>query len=280
MTDTATQVQYRQELIAQAEQGVSLFRNSVTTFFVIQGNQAIFLTGGTGGAEATSRGPQGLIPSRTDTVTNPACTLQEWHDKVRRTKFNIFTAQGNMRQLMQKGVVKVINRKADDLIIAELANATLQLNSTALPFNLDTISKAQALLGQQDVDIEDEANIFYAITPAARNYLNQIKEFASADYVEVKVLDGPAVKMKRWLGINFFVSNRLPGRTTASETCFLFHRDGIGYAINTGDMEVEGDYNKEESYYWDRASAFMGSKLLLNTHVVKTLHDGSAVASS
>jgi len=30
-------------------------------------------------------------------------------------------------------------------------------------------------------------------------------------------------------------------------------------AINSGEMEVDADYNREQSYYWARCSAFMGA---------------------
>lgn len=279
MVDTAYQTQYRQEFVAQFEQKISYFRASGTNDVVIQGQTAVFLVAGTGNAQAVTRGVNGMIPSRADSLAQTSIPLQEWHDKPRRTKFNIFASQGNGRQILQAGTVKVINRKVDDLMISALNTATLTTGATGIPASLALFSKAQAILGNSDVDIEEEDNMFCAITPAARNYLNQIKEFTNANYVDVKVLDGPAVKMKRWMGLNFFVSNRLPGRTTPTETCFMFHRSAIGWAINSGDMEVDADYNREESYYWARCSAFMGAGLLQNVGVVKITHDGSAIVA-
>jgi hypothetical protein len=45
MADSAFQTQYRQEFIAQFEQGQSWLRNVCTTEAVIKGNQAMFLGG-------------------------------------------------------------------------------------------------------------------------------------------------------------------------------------------------------------------------------------------
>lgn len=277
MADTAFQAQYREEFVAQFEQKVSYFRAAGTNDVVIQGQTAVFLVAGTGGRQAVTRGVNGMIPSSSDSLAQTSIALQEWHDKPRRTKFNIFASQGNGRQILQAGTVKVLNRKVDDLMISALNTGTLTTGAVGVPANLALFSKAQGILGNSDVDVDEEDNMFCSITPAARNYLNQIKEFASADYVDVKTLDGAFVKMKRWMGLNWFVSNRLPGRTTSTETCFMFHRSALGWAINSGDMEVDADYNREESYYWARASAFMGAGLLQNVGVVKITHDGSAI---
>jgi len=278
MADTAFQIAYRQEYIAAYEQKQSMFRAAAVQEAVIKGNTATFLVAGTGGAEAVTRGVNGLIPARADSFTQPTATLQEWHDKPRRTSFNIFASQGDGRRILQEGSVKVLNRKADDLMITELSTAT-QDTGTSQTANLALFAKAQAILGNADVDIEEEDNMFCAISPAAMNYLLQVKEFASADYVDVKPFNGPAVKMRRWMGVNFFMSNRLSGRTTNTEKLLMWHRNSIGYAANTGDMSVEADYNKEDDYYWARASVYMGVKLLQSTGVVVINHDGSAIVA-
>lgn len=286
MASVAFQTQYRQEYIAQFEQKLSFFKGSAVNEAVIKGNQAVFLVAGTGGATAVTRGQNGLIPGRNDSLTQNTATLQEWHDKPKRTSFNIFASQGDGRRILQEGSVKVLNRKIDDLVIAQLSTGTQTTSSAAgVPFSLALASKAYALLALGDVDVEEEDNMFCAITPAAMQYAMQIKEFANAQYVEIKpfvrgLVEGPTMRLRRWMGVNWFMSNRLQGRTTSNESCLMWHRDSIGWAINTGDMQVMADYNSEEDYYWARASAFMGAALLQNSGVVIMNHDGSAVASS
>lgn len=279
MADTAFQTQYRQEYIAAFEQKQSFFRSTTVSEAVIKGNTAVFLVAGTGGAEAVTRGVNGLIPARADDLTQNSCTLAEWHDKPRRTKFNIFASQGDGRRILQEGSVKVLNRKIDDLIISVLSAGTADTGAAAT-MSLALAAKALGILGNADVDIEEEDNMFFAASPAAMTYLLQVKEFASSDYVDVKPFNGPARKMRRWAGFNWFISNRLSGRTTNAEKCLAWHRNAVGYAMDTEGMEIDADYNREDSYYWARASGFMGAKLLQNSGVVVVNHDGSAIVAS
>lgn len=278
MADTAFQTQYRQEYVAGFEQKVSMFRASSVDEAVIKGNTAVFLVADTGGAAAVTRGVNGMIPARTDNLTQNSCTLVEWHDKPRRTDFNIFASQGDGRRILQEGSIKVLNRKIDDLMIAELSTGTNDTGA-ATTASLALFAKAQAILGNADVDIEEEDNMFCAISPAARQYLMQIPEFTRSDYVDIKLLNGAYVKMKRWMGVNFFVSNRLSGRTTNAEKLLMWHRNSIGYAADTRGMDVAAGKNEEDDYYWARSSMYMGTKLLQNSGVVVINHDGSAIVA-
>jgi hypothetical protein len=78
MADSAFQIQYRQEFIAQFEQGASWLQTICTTEAVIKGNQAMFLVAGSGGATAVTRGLNGNIPPRVDSLTQVPATLVEW----------------------------------------------------------------------------------------------------------------------------------------------------------------------------------------------------------
>lgn len=279
MADTAFQIQYRQEFIAGFEQATSLLRSTTVTEAVTKGNQATFLVADTGNAEAVTRGVNGMIPARSDNLVQHAATLVEWHDKPRRTNYNIFASQGDGRRILQAGTTKVINRKIDQDIISELATATNDTGA-ATTASLALVMKATTILGNNEVDIDEEDNMFAVCTPAFRAYLMQIPEFASADYVDVKPLVGPIRKMRRWAGFNWIFHPRLPGKGTNAEKNFFYHRNAIGHAVNTGEMSVSAGYNDEDDYYWARASVFMGSKLLQNSGVVIVNHDGSAYAAS
>ncbi len=279
MADTAFQKQYRQEFVSGFEQKMALLRNTVITESVIKGNTATFLVADTGDAEAVTRGVNSLIPARSDNLTQPEATLVEWHDKVRRTNFNIFGSQGDGRRIMQEGTRKVMNRRIDKSIIAALEAGTVDTGA-AVTGSVAWVAKIQAILGNAEVDIEEEDNMFAVGTPALRAYLMQTKEWASSEYVDVKPFAGPAVKMRRWMGFNWIFHPRLTGAGTSSETCLFYHRNAIGHAVNTGDMEVKAGENEEEGYFWARASIFMGAKLLQNSGVVLGYHDGSAYVGS
>lgn len=281
MSDTAFQRQYRQEFIAGFEFGQSLLRSTVVTESVIKGNEAVFLVADTGGAEATTRGVNGMIPARADNLVQKPATLIEWHDKPRRTRFNIFASQGDGRRIMQDGTIKVMNRKIDDTIIGELSAATQSVSvlGTDADERVDIVTKAMAILGNNDVDVDEQDNMFMVASPAFRAYLMRTKEFTSADWIEIKPFNGPVRKMLRWAGANWIFHSRLPGRGTTAESCFLYHRNAIGHAVNTGEMDVKAGYNDEDDYYWARTSMFMGSSLLQQTGIIEIKHDGSAMVA-
>jgi hypothetical protein len=272
MSDHAYQTQYRQEFIAGFEQRQSLVRNTVTTESVIKGNQAVFLVADSGNAQAVTRGLNGLIPARSDNLNQFTATLLEWHDLVRRTQFNIFASQGDGRRIMQETTMAVINRKVDEDIINELATGTQDTGATQTG-SLSLVMYAQAILGNNAVPLD--GNISALITPAFHAYLMQTKEFASVDYVNNKPFTNQLLQY-RWAGINFIVHPNLPGKGTAAEKTFMYHKNAIGQAINTGGIDTAVDYEKEHDYSYARSTVFMGSKLLQNSGVVQMLHDGSA----
>lgn len=274
----ALQKQYRQEYVAGFEFGQSMLRTTTTTEFVRQGNEAIFLVADSGGAEAQTRGANGLIGARSDNNNQYTATLQEWHDLVRKTGFNIFASQGNQRKIMQDTSLKVMNRKVDDDIITELATGTND-TGTAATGSLNLVTLALGILGNADVPTEEEDNMFGLITPAMEAYLLRDDAFTSFDYVEVKPLAGPARKMRRWAGVNWIKHSRLPGKGTSSEKCFIYHRSAIGHACDTDTLKAEIGRDAEQDYSWARVSNYMGSKLLQNSGVVVINHDGSAIAA-
>lgn len=275
MADSAFQIQYRAEFIAAFEQNQSLVRNTVTTEAVIKGNQATFLVAGSGDATAVTRGLNGLIPARADVNTQNTATLVEWHDLVRKTGFNIFASQGDQRRIMQETSMGVINRKLDLDIITELNTAT-QDTGAATTASLSLVMYGSTILGNNAVPLD--GNISALITPAFHAYLMQTKEFASADYVNNKPFDGQ-LTMYRWAGINFIVHPNLPGKGTAAEKCFLYHKNAIGNAINTGGIDTKVGADEEQDYSFARTTVYTGSKVLQNSGIVVLNHDGSAFAA-
>lgn len=277
MADSAPQVQYRQELVAEFEEGMSWLRRTTVTESVIKGNQATFLVAGSGGASAVTRGLQGMIPARNDNNTQLTATLVEWHDLVRKTRFNIFQSQGNQRQLMQQTTRKVLNRRLDQDIIDQLDTATNNLGAAAV-MSLSLVAKAVTTLGENEVPVEEEDKMWAVATPAVRGYLMQIEEFASADYVEMKFLNGNAKRVCRWAGFNWIFHPNLTGVGTASEKCYFYHQDAVGSAFDSGEgLNTAIGYEDEQDYSFARASSFTGAKLLQQSGIVQCLHDASAI---
>lgn len=180
---------------------------------------------------------------------------------------------------MQEASVSVLNRDIDQVIIDELDTATLTTGS-AVTASLNLVIKSHVILGNNEVPITEEDNMFAVISPAFNGYLMQVTEFSSADYVEIKPFVGPAKRMRRWAGVNWIVHPNLPGVGTASESCFMYHKNAMGHAANSKEMSVLVDYDGKQDLSWSRASLFHGAKKLQNSGIVKMVHDASAYVAS
>lgn len=280
MADTAYQIQYRQEYIAGFEQRQSLLRDCVTTEAVVKGYQATFLVADSGSADPVTRGTNGLIPGRSDNLSQPTATLEEWHDKPQRTGYNIFASQGDGRKIMQMTSMSVMNRKIDDQIVTELNTATNNTGSAATA-SLTMVVNAKTKLGNNEVPFD--GGITALVTPAFVAYLESaVPQFGSADYVTKRPLedgdhlwkDAPGYYL--WSGVKWIVHPNLPGKGTNAEKCFMFHRNAIGHAAPTELLQMYAGYNEEHDYSYARCTAYMGAKLLQNSGVVVMNHDGSA----
>ncbi len=283
MSDSAAQIQYRQEYIAAFEQHQSLLRDTVTTEAVIKGNQAVFLVAGSGSAEAVTRGLNGRIPARADVNSQNTCTLQEWHDLVRKTGFNIFQSQGNQRAIMQMSSLAVINRKIDALIIAALNTGTVTIGgSTTIP-NVNLFQNGRVKLSNASVPWD--SNITLLCQPSFLGYLEQATEFANAQYVDIRPYagaDNSSWKDKpmayRWRNCLIVEHPNLPGKGTTSEKSFLYHKTAAGHAMDTGGLKTPVGYDEEQDVSWARATGYQGALLLQNTGVIVVTADGSALA--
>lgn len=282
MAETAFQTQYRQQWVDGFEQHESLLRTSVTTEVEIKGNTATFLVADSGNADATTRGVNGLINARADNLSQPAATLVEWHDLVRKTGFNIFASQGNQKAIMQKSSMGVINRKIDYDIFTELNTGTVN-TGTAVTGSVLLVMRAKTKLGNAEVPWD--SNIYGVITPAMEAYLMQTKEFSSAEYINKPTFEKADAAWRDksvmffWLGVTWCVHPRLPGVGTAAEKCFLYHKSALGHAYNAGDLEALAGYNEEQNYSWARTSIFMGSQILQNSGIIVINHDGSVMSA-
>lgn len=281
MVDTPYQTQYRDEFIAAFEARATLLRETVTTEAVIKGNQAVFLVAGSGGSSAVTRGANGLIPARNDDNTQNTVTLREWHDLVRKTGFNIFASQGNQRQIMQMTSMAVMNRKVDDQIITVLNTGTVTVGAAGATPTVSLFQNARVKLSNASVPWD--SNISFVCQPSVLAFLEQAPEFSNAEYVEVKPYAGseqnPSWRDKpmayRWRNCLIIEHPNLPGKATASEKSFLYHKTAAGHAANTGGMSTAVGYNDEQDYTYARTSCFMEALLLQNAGVVVMTTDGT-----
>jgi hypothetical protein len=279
MAIEAAVTQYREAFIDQFESRISIFRAMTTKETMSKGNVVTFLVAGSGTDTAVTRGQNGLIPYGNPTNTQIPATLVEKHAPYELTGFNIFASQGDQKAIMRKASMSVINRDIDLTCLAELGNATIDTGASATA-SLAMVEKARAYLGNQNVPIEEEDNMFAVISPAFRAYLNQTAEFSKGTYVDVKPMVGPYRKMWRWNGINWAISSQISGLGTSTELCYMFHRNAIGYAVNVGEDSIAIGYDEKQDTSWSRATIYHSAKILQNTGIVQMVHDGSQTALS
>jgi hypothetical protein len=228
------------------------------------------------------RGVNGRIQARGDDLTQTTATLQEWHDLVRKTSFNIFASQGNQRAIMQMTTMAVLNRKIDSLIITELATGTVTVGSSTTVPSVSMFQNARVKLSNASVPWD--SNVTLLCQPSFIAYLEQAPEFANAQYVDIRPYAGNTASWQdkpmayRWRNCLIVEHPGLPGKGTSSEQSFMYHKTAIGHAADTGGMQSPVGYDEEQDYSWARASCFMAAKLLQNAGVVVITHDGSAYA--
>lgn len=276
MPSTAPQIQYRQELILGFEERKSILLQSVTQDAVIKGNTATFLITSSSGDEAVTRGTNGLIPYRSEDLTQVTCTLIENHAPYRKTGFNIFQSQGDQRRSMQEASMAVINRQINKDIITQLNTGTNDTGTTAKA-SLGLVMHAQTILGN---NAAMEGQITALISPAFFGYIAQDKAFTNIEYAPRKMFDGSTNMAFKWGPIDFIVYSKVPGVGTSSEKCFMYNKAAIGYAMDSKGMQVAVGYDEEQDYSYSRATYYGGAKLLQNSGVVVINHDASGFAAS
>jgi len=279
MSDTAFQIQYRQEFIAAFEQHQSIIRDTVTTEAVIKGQKAVFLVAGSNDSTAVTRGVNGQIPARADDNAQNTATLQEWHDLVRKTGFNVFASQGNQRAIMQMTTMGVINRKVDDQISTLLNTGTVTLGSATTVPNIPLVQNAIVKL--QNADVPWDSNVTLLCQPSFLSYLEEDPAFASADYVDARPYASNDGSWRdrpmgyRWRNMLVITHPNLPGKATTGAKTFLYHKNAVGHAMDTGGMQQVVGYDEEQDYSYARCSTFMGGVVLQNAGIININHDGS-----
>lgn len=283
MADSAFQRKYRQEFIAGFEKRTSLARRTVTTETEINGSECTFLVADSGSATAVTRGLNGDIPTRPDNLNQYTAPLKEWHDVPERSNFNIYASQGDGRRIMQQTSMGVVNRKIDSDIHSAADNGTNTLTMTqtdAGTFLADCLDLVVTLSENNAIDagVEEEQEPYALITPGFRANLMTLPQFTSMDYINLKPFAGVSKSRAfNWMGVNWIVDTGLTGIGTTSATCYIYSRNAIGHACDSEKMTTLVGYDEKNDKSWARCSAYMGSKLLQNSGVVKITHNDQVI---
>lgn len=262
---------YGKEFVQAYEQKQSLLRGTVTTEGEVKGDNFVFIIEGAAD-EATERGANGLIPYASDDQTSATCTLKEYHHLARKNNFNVYSSSVPQRKSMQNRGVISINNKTDSLILTQLATTTYSANggSAIAGMAIGNLLEACAILDENKVP--DDGERYGLLTPMAWAHAMKITQFSSGDYVP----DRPFMKYtqwRNWNGVKWCRHPNLSGVTTASASCFVYHKSAVGHGLNMGEMVTKVGMNDEQDYSWARTSAYQGSKALQVAGVVKLVHN-------
>lgn len=278
MAADAFMVQYDMEFVQAYRRMKALLGDRVLRRGMVQGNQFVFDVYGNRTASAVTRGPTGDIPYSAPDQTQVTVTMEQWHAPLEKNGFNIFSSQGDQRRGMQEESACIINRKVDDQIIdAIVAGTTRAANASAETLSVGLALKTIA--GLMSADVPVGTGVTGLLTPAAWRYLVENDQVSSKDYVDTSMF-ADAPMMFKWCGVDWLVHTGLPGIGTASESLYVFHKNAVGYGMDTAGIKNEADFEKKHDRSWVRSTFYGNAKMLQTAGSIKILHDATGVAIS
>lgn len=269
--------QYAKEWITAFQRGETYLKDSVAKEMVSEGNSsAVFAVAGISSG-MSSRGANGLIPTRNATDTQVTVTLKERHSLENQTKFNVFTSQGGkLRQAMQLRSRMDAVREIDDEIINSLQTATNQWNSgSAVALTFGVVSDIISDLWEANA----QEGVVCVWTPKQWAKIRSFSEFKSADFVDKKPLMGDAFRPVVWNNATHFIHTGLPGMGTSTAKGYAFSKAAVGHALANNSADVGSGYNEEHAYSWDRATIYHASVVLQQAGLIEITNDDTAALS-
>jgi len=191
---------------------------------------------GTSGRAAAS--PVNDAPwSRRQTLvdTFDAGDLVEWDDPVKMLV--------DPNTAITQALGKAARRKVDSLICTAATASSRDGAGGAVTFpagqiiaagygseiSFDIVSAIFEKFSKNDID-PDEEKVF-VIGPTQLRKIQQLVEYTSSDYVNVKALAENGYSPK-WMGFTWVMSNRITGTPGTSADCFAMTKKAIGFHIN------------------------------------------------
>lgn len=274
-------VNYRREFIPVFQVGVTLLADRFTKESMSLGRSVVFDIATEGGRMST-RSIDGRIPRTNITDTQITASLTEWVKKFEVTDFENFTSQSDERLKMHDRITKSVNREIDYMVLTELANASTSYSSAAAPATLEAMTKVKATLSSNGVAVNPN-DVTMIVSPFLAAKLENINGYVSADYVNSKPLMGGDTatfanqrKVKSWLEMGWIVHPNLPNVGTASCTCYAVHREALGLAMPTSQIQMSAGKDDQDHYFYASATMKGAAKILQNAGILKFLHNDLA----
>jgi hypothetical protein len=273
-------VQYRREFVRSFNQSVSLLSDRCTEESMSSGRSAVFDVADLGG-DLAQRSVDGRLPRLTSSDSQVTCTLEEYGGTLEVTNFEKFTSQSDERAKMSAKIMARTNRRLDRVLLAELDNASQYASGAAQTMTSAVATTIIATLAEGEVDISP-GDITFVISPMAHHQLMKAASYTSADYVSAKPFDGNAGqysnerKIKSWLDIGWIVSPLLTGVGTNSCKMFIFHRNAIGCAKPSEQINYSAGWDDQHHYHYCSGTMKAGVKILQTGGVLEVIHDDTA----
>jgi hypothetical protein len=174
----------------------------------------------------------------------------------------------DLRQKYSTRLSQACHRRVDQVIInALVASATTKtvannISGSVANLTPDALRATAALLDTEEIFDTDSGAVSFICHPnQIHKGLASTVQAGSADYTNLRLWEDG--KLERLYGFNFRkignykvggVAGGLPIDGSLDRTCFAYHRDAIGTAINM-DIEMRMDYESDKGAY--RIAAFM-----------------------
>lgn len=229
--------------------------------------------------EAVEKTRDGKVPKSDLGLSQVAATLKKHHKKYQIDNFDLFRANKNTREAMNQRGRGACNRSIDKLIFQQLDATSVLHPDGTLAAGLSTLAAVQrATTTLWNKDIPDDGNVFGVITPNQWAQMMRITEFKSSDYTTIKPIDSNAIGMRvrNWLGVNWFTHTGLTGVQTSTANNFIFHRSAIGHMVSGEPGAHIFDQTDEDDYCGVRFDVMHAAAVCLPRGVIKIVVDDTA----
>lgn len=279
-TGNANLVNYSNETLLAFNSRQTLLRDSVHTEFFNKGYQAVFLVGDSGRGYSSQRAPGGDLIAKSITADQYTATFKALFSTAEKTDEEIDFSQANWRKLMIDSVVSEMRRTVDHEIILELDNGTHAVTTTQTIMTPELIAQLKSYLTTNRVP--NDGSITLLCGPSMFASMTSQTTFTNSLYTKnspaVVDQNKPAWEDKPmkfvWQGLNIIESPIVPiNSSTGVETCYMFHKNAIGSAMDMNDsnpngavqMGADGKNRKQ----WTNAYFKTANKIIQNDGLIK-----------
>lgn len=235
----------------------SQMRGACRTKPLVVGNKLVWQKVGKG--TASTKGRHALVPTMNVSHDPVEVTLTDHYAADYVDRFDLLKTNIDEMQVQANAGAWALGRKTDDLIIAAMTKGSADVAHGSAGL---TLAKVMSILQYlMDRDVPFDGNVYAIVPPKGWTDLLQLKEFSSADYVDVKPFkDGPSYRWKDWLNIKWMAHTGVV-KTGSTWACMAWHQSAVGHAIGE-DVKTIVSYENTRSSWFVNSHMSMDAKLI------------------